>query len=77
MKRTLGKIGVVESTIVSVVSGVVVVFTFEVVSVNGIVETEVRVIVFVRVIGIVLVLEPVEITVELTGHVVVVMTIVS
>ena len=63
--------------IVSVVSGVVVVLTSEVVSVNGIVETEVRVMVFVRVIGIVLVLDPVEITVELTGHVVVVMIIVS
>jgi len=74
---TLGNIGVVENTIVSVVNGDVVVLTSEIVSVNGMVLVEMNVVVEVRVIGIVDLVEPIDTMVEVTGQVVVVIVIIS
>ncbi len=74
---TLGNIGVVENTIVSVVNGDVVVLTSEIVSVNGMVLVEMNVVVKVRVIGIVDLVERIDTMVEVTGQVVVVIVIIS
>jgi len=74
---TLGNIGVVENTMVSVVNGDVVVLTSEIVSVNGMVLVEMNVVVEVRVIGIVDLVEPIDTMVEVTGQVVVVIVIIS
>ena len=74
---TLGNIGVVENTIVSVVNGDMVVLTSEIVSVNGMVLVEMNVVVEVRVIGIVDLVEPIDTMVEVTGQVVVVIVIIS
>ena len=73
----MGNDGVVESVIVSVVNGVLVVLISEVVSVNGIVLVEMSVVVEVRVTGIVDFVEPIEITEEVTVGVVFVRVIIS
>lgn len=67
MAHAFGNTGIVERTKVSVVTGIVDVFTSDVDSVNGIVLVDTNVVVEVRVSGKVDLVDPTEITVEVTG----------